>query len=323
MSAAVPWAARRAVAWTLLALALAVPALAAGGMAEEADPGPLARLAAASRAALGAAGLERVEVAAAGRRLVLWRGGTGPHLVLLHGSGHQAGSWAAVAPGLMRDHTVHVLDLPGHGDSEPATGPLRMAEVVAGLEAYLLSLDGDVVLVGNSFGAWLATLHAHRHPGRVARIVLVNGGALFNAPAAGLSLTPADREAARRLMAALRDPASPALPDEILDDVVRRAASGPIGRMLQDPGGLMGHLLDGKLHEVAVPVELLWGASDQLMPLDYARRMEKELPRARLTVIEGCGHIPAGECPDRFLTALRGVLELPPPEAASRPEPPP
>ena len=278
------------------------------------DDGPLAKVAAASRAALTAAGLERIETQAAGRRLVLWRGGAGPHLVLLHGSGHQAGAWAAIVAGLMKDHTLHVLDLPGHGDSEPGSGPLAMAVVVAGVEAYLATLDGKATLVGNSFGAWLATVQAHRHPETVDRIVLVNGGALFHVPAQGLSLTPADREAARRVMAALRDPASPELPDAVLDDVVRRAGSGPIGRLLQDPPSLMAHLLDGKLGEVTVPVDVLWGGSDRLMTLDYARRMESELPRARLTVLEKCGHIPHGECPDRFLAALRGVLEQPPPE---------
>jgi pimeloyl-ACP methyl ester carboxylesterase len=285
------------------------------------DPGPLARIAAAARASLTEAGLERVEVVAAGRRLVTWRGGSGPHLVLLHGSGQQAGSWAAVAPGLLDSYTVHALDLPGHGDSEPAEGPLPMADVVAGVEAYLLSLDGPAVLVGSSLGAWLATLQAHRHPERVARAVLVNGGALLNVPVAGLTLTPADREEARRVMAAIRDPASPPLPDEVLDDIVARSRSGPTGRMMQDLAGLMSHLLDGRLGEVEVPVDAIWGASDGLMPLDYARRMVDQLPRARLTVLEKCGHIPPSECPERFLAVLREVLArppVPPPEAPPR-----
>jgi 3-oxoadipate enol-lactonase len=279
-------------------------------------------MATAARAALGEAGLERHEVEAAGRRLVLWRGGSGPHLVLLHGSGQQAGAWAAVVPGLVGDHTLHVLDLPGHGDSEPAEGPLRMAEVLAGLESYLLSLDGAPILVGNSYGAWLATLHAHRHPDRVARVVLVNGGALLNIPAAGLTLTPRDREEARRLTSALRDPASPPWPDEVLDDLVLQTRNGPSARMLEDMPGLVAHLLDGRLGEVTVPVDVLWGVSDRLMPLDYARRMAAQLPRSRLTVLEGCGHIPGGECPERFLEALRGVLALTPPEGTEAPAEP-
>ena len=280
-------------------------------------PGPLAKAATAARAALGAAGLERVEVDAAGQRLVLWRGGAGPDLILLHGAGQQAGAWAAVAPGLTDRYTVHVLDLPGHGDSEPAQGPLRMADVVGGLEAYLVSLPAPAILVGNSMGAWLATLQAHRHPDRVTRIVLVNGGALLNVPAEGLTLMPADREAARRVMAALRDPASPELSDDVLDDIVWRSNEGPIARMMLDSAGLMAHLLEGRLHEVEVPVDLLWGASDRLMPVAYARRMEDQLPRARLTLLEGCGHIPSAECPERFLGALRAVLDQPPPGPAA------
>lgn len=286
--------------------------------------GPLARLAAAGRAALTAAGLERFEVEAAGRRLVLWRGGSGPDLILLHGSGQQAGSWATVVPGLAEDYTLHVLDLPGHGDSEPAKGVLPMGWIVAGVEAYLLSLDASseegAVLVGSSLGAWLATLQAHRHPDRVARAVLVNGGALLNVPPEGLTLTPADREEARRVMAAIRDPSSPPLSDELLDDLVRHSRDGPTARMLDDPIGLTAHLLDRKLGEVEVPVDLLWGASDGLIPLDYARRMEGLLPRARLTVIERCGHVPPTECPERFLEALRGVLSQPPPEASESEE---
>ena len=289
--------------------------------AEEAPLGPLARKALADRAALTEAGLERAEVEAAGRRLVVWRGGTGPHLVLLHGSGQQAGAWADVAPALLDDRTVHVLDLPGHGDSEPVEGTLHMSYLVEGVEAYLASLDGPAIVVGNSLGAWLATIAAHRHPETVARAVLVDGGALLNVPAEGLSLVPADREAARRVMAAVRDPASPQLTDEELDELVTRSDGGATARMLQDVPGLMAHLLDGRLGEVVVPVEVVWGASDRLMPLDYARRMTAALPRARLTVIERCGHIPPAECPDRFLAVLEELLASPMPAArAAEPE---
>ncbi|HUO87518.1 MAG TPA: alpha/beta fold hydrolase [Thermoanaerobaculia bacterium] len=307
----------RAKRWVAV-LAVAAAVSAAAGE-EPGGQGPLAARDAASRLALGEAGLERLEVEAAGRRLVLWRGGGGPDLVLLHGSGQQAGGWSAVAPGLSADFTVHALDLPGHGDSEPAEGPLPMADIVAGVEAYLDSLEAPAILVGNSLGAWLATLRAHRHPERVARVVLVNGGALLNIPPAGVTLTPADREEARRAMAAIRDPASPALSDEVLDDIVRRGRSGPTPRMMQDLPSLMAHLLDGRLGEVTVPVDLLWGASDRLMPLAYARRMEAELPRARLTVLEGCGHVPMNECPERFLVALRAVLALSPPAPVEEP----
>ncbi len=309
-----------------IALLLIAPSAYAGESGAAPEPGPLARQAAEARASLTAAGFERVETEAAGDRLVLWRGGAGPHLVLLHGSGQQAGAWAAVAPGLAfpgegAAYTVHVLDLPGHGDSGPVEGALPMAELVSGVEAYVGSLAGPATLVGNSLGAWLATIQAHRHPETVARAVLVNGGALLNIPAEGLTLTPSNREEARRVMAAVRDPESPQLSDEELDDLVARSGTGATSRMMQDMPGLVGHLLEGRLGEVTVPVEIVWGASDRLMPLDYARRMAEQLPRARLTVIERCGHIPGTECPERFLEVLKEVLASPPPAAEeSEPE---
>lgn len=153
--------------------------------------------------------------------------------------------------------------------------------------------------------------------------MLVNGGALLNVPAEGLTLTPVNREAARRVMAAIRDPASPPLSDELLDDIVRHSETGPTARLMADGPGLFAHLLDGRLGQVEVPVDVVWGASDRLVPLAYARRMVEELPRARLTVLQGCGHIPPGECPGRFLEVLHQVLSEPPPAPGEEPGDPP
>jgi pimeloyl-ACP methyl ester carboxylesterase len=73
------------------------------------------------------------------------------------------------------------------------------------------------------------------------------------------------------------------------------------------------YVLDGRLHEITVPVDLIWGESDRLFSLGYARRMMAELPASRLTTIPGCGHVPQQECPSRFGAALLDVLTMPPP----------
>jgi pimeloyl-ACP methyl ester carboxylesterase len=114
-------------------------------------------------------------------------------------------------------------------------------------------------------------------------------------------------------MAALRDPSSPPIPDFVLDDIVEQAAKGPIGRMMAAWQDFEGFLLDGRLHEVAVPIDLLWGESDQLMSLSYAERMLAELPQARLTTIAECGHHPANECPSKLAAGLSEVLGMEPP----------
>jgi len=297
-----------------LLLALTPPILVAA-QTEPSPEDPLAQRDRQRLALLAESGLERRTLETESGWLVYWVGGEGKPLVLLHGSGDSAGGWAAVVPRLAGDYRLLVPDLAGHGESEPAEGILPMAVIVGGLEALLEEVDLErPVLAGNSMGAWLAMLYAHAHPELVDRVVAINGGAILGEPT-GLTLMPADREQARTVMAALRDPSSPPLPDEVLDAIVVRSRTGPIARMMMDLAGMMGYLLDGRLSEIETPVELLWGESDGLMTVGYAEKMAAGLPRSRITLIPQCGHIPIAECPDRFVELLREILARDPPTA--------
>jgi pimeloyl-ACP methyl ester carboxylesterase len=266
-----------------------------------------------SRRALGIAGLEQRELAVGAGRLTYWDGGSGPPMVLLHGAGDQAGAWARVVGGLVGDHRLIIPDLPGHGGSDPADGPIHMSELLDGVSGLLdaCCADQPVVLVGNSLGAWLGFLYALDHPERVARLVAVNGGPLLN-PDPRVNIFPATRDEARETMRALMGPASPAVPGYVLDDIVRRSAGGPAARFASTADELGGYLLDGRLGEITVPVELLWGDADRLLTLDYAQRVADGLERARLQPIAGCGHVPHRECPIDFLEALEAALAAPP-----------
>ncbi len=271
----------------------------------------------ATRSGLERSGFAEGSIETRVGRQTYFTAGAGPTLVLLHGAGDQAGAWYRVAPGLADRYRVVVLDLAGHGDSDPGEGPLAMTAVVHGLEDVLADegvAPAPVILVGNSMGAWMSLLYAEEHPERVERVVAVNGGSIVGEPA-GVTLTPANREEARKLMAALRDPSSPPLSDALLDDIVRRSREGPIGRLMARADDMGQWLRDGRLDRVEVPVDLLWGASDGLMTLAYARRLEEGLPRARLTEVPNCGHIPQNECPERFAAALDEVLASDPPAA--------
>ena len=116
-------------------------------------------------------------------------------------------------------------------------------------------------------------------------------------------------------MKGLLGPATLPLPDFVLDDVIRHARVGPAGRLAQTADRMGEYLLDGRLDEIVVPVELVWGDADQLMTLDYAQRLLDGLPRARLHPVHGCGHVPQRECPDRTAETVREALASPPPEA--------
>ena len=251
-----------------------------------------------------------------------YQAGNGSPLVFLHGAGDHAGAWSEVAPAFKDRYRVILLDLPGHGRSAPKDGPLALGTVLQGVEAFLDDQGVSktkMILVGHSMGAWIAMLYAREHPERVERVIAINGGPLRGRE--DISLLPRDREEARKLMALLRDPGSPPVPDFVLDGIVRYSRHGPIGRLIATAADMERYLLDGKLGDFRTPVDLVWGESDRVVDLDYARRMEAQLPAVRLTVLSRCGHVPVRECPAGLTAALTRVLSEPPPEMRAAPAP--
>ena len=276
---------------------------------------PFAVWAWAGRRTLARAGMRRVRVPSPVGLQTAWIGGSGPVLVFLHGVGHQAATWSRVAPALLDRYTVILPDLPGHGGSAPAEGPIEAEALVAGLEAVLSGLapGRKVTLIGNSLGGWMAMVLAHRHPDGFDRAVMVNGGALRNDDNK-VNLLPRNREEARAAFAGTRDPSAPPVPAALLDDLVRLAKVGPGPRFLATAGTMEASMLTPEqLGELRLPVRLIWGVSDQLMNLDYARRLAGLLTDAELVTLDRCGHVPQQEAADRLLQALLAVL--PPPAA--------
>jgi pimeloyl-ACP methyl ester carboxylesterase len=271
-----------------------------------------------SRFALGKLGMEEVSVPSPDGHVNVWIGGEGPCMVMLHGAGDQAGAWARMLKPLLDDYRVVIPDLPGHWKSDPREGPLGIDQLLSGVEVVMDSVCAgeEVVLVGNSLGAWLGMLYAHDYPARVSRLVAINGGAIKEDDPA-VNLFPQNREEALETMKGLMGPATLPPPDFVLDDMVRHMNEGPASRLagrLADPNeNIETYLLDDRLDEVVVPVELVWGDADALFTLDYAQRLLDGLPRARLHLVHGCGHVPHRECPDKTLEALEAALAMPPP----------
>jgi pimeloyl-ACP methyl ester carboxylesterase len=274
-----------------------------------------------SRLALGKRGLQASELATPSGTMTVWEGGSGPAIVLLHGAGDQAGAWARIMEPLVADYRVLAPDLPGHWKSDPRQGPIRFEQLLAGLETVMDArcADEPAILVGNSLGAWIAFLYAVEHPERVARLVAINGGPITDEKS-GVNVLPRTREEARATMKALLGPNTVLPPDFVLDDVVRQARVGPAARLAEGlphvGPGLEAIVLNGRLTEVTVPVELVWGDADELFTIAYAQHLAEGLPNARLHPVKDCGHVPQRECPDRLLKALTAALAETPPPAA-------
>ncbi len=292
--------------WAFALAALALLAAAGGVSIFYFNPVGIGMLLA--RQGLDRSGLERRLVEVPRGRVVYWTGGLGEPVVLLHGMGNQAGSWTKMAADIAVLSRVVLLDLPGHGDSDPTVGPLTMDDMVVGLAALVdkESPEEPVTLMGNALGGWVALRYAVAHPQRVRRLILLNAFA-SSPPLDGLELVPEDREQALALVHAM-SPRNATVPAGfVLDDLVDKITHGASPRMLRGlrPGDALS---DAELASLQIPVELLWGTEDDILPLAYGQALAQRLPQARLFALENCGHIPQQQCPREVLKRLVEII---------------
>ena len=272
-------------------------------------------------------GFEERTAVVAGARVRGLVGGPpgGERVVLVHGLGGGALNWALVAPELARTRRVLVVELPGHGRSDPLPEVPSLApyaEAALGLAESEGLLPADVV--GHSLGGLVAVRAAVLRPEAVRRLVLVSAAGISSTtPRAQRVLALVGRtQPARRLSpywraigvhAALRrlafgrwfaaDPLALRLEavEAVLSEVRLHTDTLSANRALtrDDPRR--------DLHLVRCPALVLWGAEDNQLPLedafDFARRL-----RAPLRVIAGCGHLPIVERPDACVDAIERFL---------------
>jgi pimeloyl-ACP methyl ester carboxylesterase len=218
-----------------------------------------------------------------------------PVLMLIHGVNDQAGTWFAVAPTLAKSYRVVIPDLPGHGESEPRTGPLPLSLIVSSLEKLL---EPNITIVGNSLGGWLALQLALRN--RVSRLFLEASGGL-NRPM-GVPLTASNRDEAMVILRAVHGPRYEP-PEWAVEALLQRATGSPMLRLTE----LLEHGVEPRLHEIDVPTTLIWGAHDGVLPLSYANALRDAIPNATLRIIEAAAHIPHLQQPARFLECLTSI----------------
>jgi len=249
--------------------------------------------------------------------------GTGPAVVLLHGSNSSLLTWEAWANALAADYRVITVDLPGHGLTGP--DPLARysaAEMADFVERFLSTINVPrFTLVGNSMGGNVAWHYTLRHPDKVERLVLVDaagypreerapfGFRVFSTP--GLSwiarwVTPRFL-IARSLRDAYGDPGrvTDARVEEY-EDMMRREGNRDATRQrFQRSAAPDG--AHARLGEIRAPTLVLWGARDRWILPKYGQRFAKDIPGARLVVLDGLGHVPMEEDP---AISLAPVLEL-------------
>lgn len=258
-----------------------------------------------------------------GVRTRVLRAGSGPDLVLLHGTGGHLEAYARAIAGLAASFRVTAYDMVGHGWSDLPDRPYTIDVLCDHLTGLMDALDIDRAhLSGESLGGWVAAWAGAQYPDRVRRLVLNTPGNIANKPEVMARLK-------QSTTAAVRDPSEATVrarvewlfhhKEMVTDELVslRRAVYSRPGFLtaigntlvLQDPQVRRHFAWDpGWVGKITAPVLLLWTDHDPTGGLDEAELLLSWLPDARLQVIEDAGHWPQWEKREEFLQAHRDFL---------------
>jgi pimeloyl-ACP methyl ester carboxylesterase/quercetin dioxygenase-like cupin family protein len=232
--------------------------------------------------------------------------GAGRPFLLLHGgAGPQSVDGFADLLAAREPAQVLVPTHPGFGGT-PRPAGLDSIRSLARLYVQLLDDLGltDVIVVGNSIGGWIAAEIALLHSSRVSAVVLVDAAGLDIAdhPTADFFSLTMDQVAD---LSYYRPDAYRLdldhLPDAQKATMAANRAALEVyaGRAMADAGLL------GRLPAVTVPVLVIWGQADRMIPVEHGRAYAAAIPGARLLLVPEAGHLPQLETPDRLLAAVR------------------
>lgn len=240
-----------------------------------------------------------------------------PPVVVLHGVGSNASPYARILMRLREEcRQVVAPETPGHGLSESPTGGLTPDTVFQGIAAALDTvLDEPALVFGNSLGGGIALRYAERSPERVAGLVLSSpAGAPFPDDDALRAFVDNFRLRSRAEAVEFLDHLygrTPWYARFLAPDILANFESEPLRHFL-DAVSPDDFATPDQLAELAMPILMLWGRADTLMPAHHLDFFKAHLPpHAVVEEPAGFGHSPYLEHPDalaeRIVTFARAV----------------
>jgi pimeloyl-ACP methyl ester carboxylesterase len=269
--------------------------------------------------------------------------GEGAPVVFVHGIAGNWQNWLENIPRFAQERRVIALDLPGFGASDDLADEPTMRGYGHSLETFCDQLDlGEVALVGNSMGGFIAAETTIAFPERVERLVLCSSAGITTsdlrqepilAASRALAMGGA-RSAAEIRMAVTR----PRLRHAIFSIIVRHPTRIPADILFEISRGagrdafvpVMRAILDydfrDRLPGIHCPTLIVWGENDAIIPSQDAYAYERLIPGTQpVVMLEDTGHVPMIERPRTFNAEVLEFLSGPAPDqgtaGAGEPEP--
>jgi len=250
-----------------------------------------------------------------------------PVLVLLHGSNASLFTWEPWSKTLSDKFRVVSLDLPGHGLTGPVPNHDYSAEAMATFVAEFADKLGlqRFALAGNSMGGGVAARFAETYPDRVTALILVDAGGMqtrrgdriplaFQLPRlpwlrpllVQIDPKPLAREGLNKAIvrkAVLTEQMIDLYSDMALLEGSREATLERFNQMGSDQ-----HYVKDHVGALKMPVLILWGEQDHLIPVAAAHAWNTAIPGSKLIIYPATGHIPMEEVADQSAADVRKFL---------------
>jgi pimeloyl-ACP methyl ester carboxylesterase len=253
----------------------------------------------------------------------------GPTLLLVHGFSASLHTWEPWVERLGAEYRIVTLDLPGHGLTRAPAGYKASIEAFRDEVAAFTQVQqlSRFTLGGNSMGGNLAWEYALAHPDQVEALILVDASG-WEETRAGLDTDPVifkllrnpvlgplmrDLDNSRLARQGLENSfADPTLVDDAMLDRYIELSRAPGHRdiLLQMTLGFRArnYATPERLAALKMPVLILHGDQDRLVPPEHGQMFKDAIAQARLVMFEAVGHVPQEEAPDASAEAVRQFL---------------
>ena len=239
---------------------------------------------------------------------------TGVPVLFIHGFGGDLGNWLFNLDAIAEVAPVIALDLPGHGQSDPRLPGTTLADLAGFVAHFLEAIDVPRVhVVGHSMGGAIASQLALAQPARVASLFLVSSAGLGSEINSGYIdgfVTATSRRELKPVVEQLFD--NPALVTrQLVDELLKYKRLDGVPELLgalskaQFAGGRQSEQPGPSLAALGLPLAVVWGTSDRIIPASHAGNAPAG---ARVTVLPGAGHMVMMEKASDLNALLRGHL---------------
>lgn len=219
-------------------------------------------------------------------------------IILLHGLFGTLSNWEHVIHYFSGECSIYAPTFPMC--RKPKSGGC-LNQLVAFLEEYIDQYEiKNPILIGNSLGGHVALLYALKHPTKVEKIVLTGSSGLYENTLGASFIRVRDYNYIQKKVGEVFENKK-VITKELVDNVYSSTQNpAEVLRLIGLSRDAQKQNLKEFLHEIKIPVLLIWGEQDLVTPVSVAYEFHQNLSNSTLKLIGDCGHVPMMEQPKLF-----------------------